>query len=353
METILVTGGAGFVGSSLALLLKADNPTARVVSLDNLKRRGSELNLPRLKAAGVEFQHGDIRIPADLDAVGPFDLMLECSAEPSALAGFDGSPDYLLATNLTGTVHCLEACRRHKAALVFLSTSRVYPWQPIRDLRFVETATRFELAAGQDVAGVSPAGLSESFNLTGPRTLYGATKLASELLITEYADMYGLQAVVNRCAVLAGPWQMGKVDQGFMVLWAANHLFNRRLAYLGFGGLGKQVRDVLHVRDLFDLLRLQLTNLSAHSGKVYNVGGGPDLSLSLLELTAMVREATGQEIPMGSSAETRSGDIPWYVTDTSAVAAATGWSPRTSTAQLVGEIVDWLRENAATLKLIL
>ena len=353
METILVTGGAGFVGSSLALLFKADNPSARVVSLDNLKRRGSELNLPRLKAAGVEFQHGDIRVPADLDAVGPFDLMLECSAEPSARAGFDGSPDYLLATNLTGTVHCLEACRRHKAALVFLSTSRVYPWQPIRDLRFVETATRFELAAGQDVAGVSPAGLSESFNLTGPRTLYGATKLASELLITEYADMYGLQAVVNRCAVLAGPWQMGKVDQGFMVLWAANHLFNRKLAYLGFGGLGKQVRDVLHVRDLFDLLRLQLTNLSAHSGKVYNVGGGPDLSLSLLELTAMVREATGQESPMGSSAETRSGDIPWYVTDTSAVAAATGWSPRTSKAQLVGEIVDWLRENAATLKLIL
>lgn len=353
METILVTGGAGFVGSSLALLLKADNPGSRVVSLDNLKRRGSELNLPRLKSAGVEFLHGDIRVPSDLDAVGPFDLMVECSAEPSALAGFDGSTDYLLATNLTGTVHCLEACRRHKAALVFLSTSRVYPWQPIRALRFTEAQTRLHLAPGQDTPGVSPAGLTEEFSLTGPRTLYGATKLASELLITEYSDMYGIPAVVNRCAVLAGPWQMGKVDQGFMVLWAASHVFGRKLAYLGFGGQGKQVRDVLHVRDLYELLRLQLGSLPAHSGKVYNVGGGPELSLSLLELTSMVQEATGQEIAIGSNAETRSGDIPWYVTDSSAVMAATGWRPRTSPRRIVEEIVEWLRDNHANLKYIL
>jgi CDP-paratose 2-epimerase len=353
MDAILVTGGAGFVGSSLALLLKADHPGARVVCLDNLKRRGSELNLPRLKAAGVDFVHGDIRVPSDIEADGPFDLMLECSAEPSALAGFDGSTDYLLSTNLTGTVHCLEACRKNRAALLFLSTSRVYPWRPIRELRYRQTATRFELEPGQQVPGASPLGLTEAFTLAGPRTLYGATKLASELLITEYCDMYGVRAVVNRCAVLAGPWQMGKVDQGFMVLWAASHLFGRRLSYLGFGGLGKQVRDVLHVRDLYELLRLQLGDLAAHSGQVYNVGGGPAMSLSLLELTALVRQATGAEIPIASVDDTRPGDIPWYVTDTSAVEAATGWRPRTTPAQLVGEIADWLRDNETTLKTIL
>lgn len=353
MDRLLITGGAGFVGSSLALLFKAANPAAKVVCLDNLKRRGSELNLPRLKQAGIEFLHGDIRVPSDIAAAGGFDLMVECSAEPSALAGFDGSTDYLLATNLTGTMHCLEACRRHKAALIFLSTSRVYPWRPIRELDFAEGATRLELSAGQKTPGVSPAGLSEGFTLSGPRTLYGATKLASELLITEYADMYSIPAVVNRCAVLAGPWQMGKVDQGFMVLWAAAHLFGRRLSYLGFGGGGRQVRDVLHVRDLFGLLTLQLASLPAHCGKVYNVGGGPQMSVSLLELTALMREAFGRETDIGSDPATRPGDIPWYVTDNAAVTAATGWKPQTTPRQLVAEIAAWLAEHQDTLKHIL
>jgi CDP-paratose 2-epimerase len=353
METILVTGGAGFVGSSLALLLRAERPAARVVCLDNLKRRGSELNLPRLKQAGIAFVHGDIRLPGDIEAAGPFDLMVECSAEPSALAGFGGSPDYLLATNLTGTTHCLEACRRHRAALVFLSTSRVYPWQPIRDLAYDRTATRLTLAPDQATPGVSPAGIAETFPLAGPRTLYGATKLASELLITEYAAMYGLSAVVNRCGVLAGSWQMGKVDQGFMVLWLANHLFGKPLSYLGFGGWGGQVRDVLHVRDLFALLRRQLADLPAHAGKVYNVGGGPENTLSLMELTALAREATGQAIPLGGEEATRPGDIPWYVSDIRAVAAATGWSPRVTPGEIILEIADWLKKNADQLRHVL
>lgn len=353
METILVTGGAGFVGSSLALLLREAFPTAKVVCLDNLKRRGAELNLPRLKQAGITFVHGDIRLPGDIEAAGPFDLMLECSAEPSALAGFGGSPEYLLATNLTGTSHCLEACRRHKAGLVFLSTSRVYPWQPIRDLTYTEAASRLELAPEQTFPGVSPEGIAETFPLTGPRTLYGATKLASELLITEYAAMYGIAAVVNRCGVLAGPWQMGKVDQGFMVLWLANHLFGKPLAYLGFGGEGRQVRDVLHVRDLFDLLRRQLADLPAQAGKVYNVGGGRENTVSLLELTALAREATGREIVLGHEEATRPGDIPWYVSDHRAVTEATGWTPRITPGEVVREIADWLTRNADQLRNVL
>lgn len=350
---MLVTGGAGFVGASLALLFKADDPGLKVVCLDNLKRRGSELNLPRLKAAGIEFVHGDVRVPTDLTATGPFDVMIECSAEPSALAGFDGSTDYLLATNLTGTMHCLEACRRHKAALIFLSTSRVYPWQPIRALKYRETATRLELAEEQTTPGVSPAGLTTDFPLAGARTLYGATKLASELLITEYANMYSIPAVINRCAVLTGPWQMGKVDQGFMVLWATAHFFHRRLGYLGFGGQGRQVRDILHVRDLYALLRIQMNNLEKHSGRTFNVGGGPGCSLSLLELTELVQDAVGSTIPISGNPETRPGDIPWYVTDNSAVHAATGWLPQTKPVQIVAEIVSWLREHKTTLEQII
>nr|WP_321397788.1 NAD-dependent epimerase/dehydratase family protein [uncultured Desulfobacter sp.] len=353
MQTIFITGGAGFVGASLALQFKERYPKNRVVCLDNLKRRGSELNLPRLKAAGVEFIHGDIRIQSDIEAVGPFDLMVECSAEPSALAGYKGSPDYLLSTNVTGTMHCLEACRRHNAALIFLSTSRVYPWGGIRNLSYRETDTRFEFDDSQNVHGVCAQGICEVFPLNGPRTLYGATKLASELLITEYADMYGINAIVNRCGVLAGPWQMGKVDQGFMALWVASHFFGKKLAYIGFDGNGKQVRDVLHVKDLFELLDKQISDISSHCGAVYNVGGGPDISLSLMELTLLVQEATGKKIQFVNDPETRPGDIPWYITDNRAVISATGWKPRITVGEIVKEITAWIDENQESLKHIL
>ncbi len=113
--------------------------------------------------------------------------------------------------------------------------------------------------------------------MTGPRTLYGATKLSAELLIEEYADAFGLRAVTNRCGVIAGPWQMGKVDQGVFSWWLLAHLFGRPLSYIGYGGSGKQVRDLLHVDDLVDLVDEQLGEPERWSGVTANVGGGRDL----------------------------------------------------------------------------
>ena len=114
---ILVTGGAGFVGSHLALALKEKFPSSKVIALDNLKRRGSELNLSRLSQGGVEFMHGDVRNPGDLGFM-ELDWIIECSAEPSALAGRFGDTDYLVHTNLLGTYHCLELARRCKAGII-------------------------------------------------------------------------------------------------------------------------------------------------------------------------------------------------------------------------------------------
>ena len=137
--TILITGGAGFVGASLAVRMKSKYPSSRIISLDNLKRRGSELNLPRLRQHGVEFIHGDIRNKEDLADIGPVDAIVECSAEPSALAGYYSSPDYLVNANLVGTVNCLELARRYKVNFIFLSTSRVYPFKTIDALNYHET----------------------------------------------------------------------------------------------------------------------------------------------------------------------------------------------------------------------
>ena len=352
-EKILVTGGAGFVGSTIALALKRDIPGAEVVALDNLKRRGAELGLPRLRAGGVRFEHGDIRCSEDLEALGPCDLIVECSAEPSVHAGYGGSPAYVINTNLLGTVQCLEHARRHGAGLIFLSTSRVYPIAGLREIPLEERGGRLVVPAGRRGPGWSEAGIGEAFPLAGSRSIYGATKLASELLIEEYRAMYGIRAVINRCGVLSGPWQMGKVDQGVIVLWMARHVFGGRLAYMGFGGRGTQVRDLLHVDDLYDLLRLQLADLERHSGQIYNVGGGAAVSVSLSELTTLCERVSGRRVAMGSDPETRAADVPYYVTDNTAVTAATGWRPRRSAEQILTEIHGWLLEHQDQLKPVL
>ncbi|NML68077.1 NAD-dependent epimerase/dehydratase family protein [Hymenobacter sp. RP-2-7] len=353
MKSLLITGGAGFVGSALALQFKQNHPDCRVIAFDNLKRRGSELNLPRLRAAGVEFVHGDVRAKEDFDALPPVEALIEASAEPSVLAGLTSAPDYLINTNLGGTVNCLNYARQHGAAFIFLSTSRIYPINQIEQIRLEETATRFEISAEQALGGVSLAGLAEGFPLEGYRSLYGATKLCSEYLIQEYHHFYGLRTVINRCGVLAGPWQMGKVDQGVVVLWVARHFWQQPLGYFGFGGTGKQVRDVLHIDDLFDLVEYQLQHLGQVNGHTLNVGGGRGTSVSLQELTALCQRVTGHTVPISSQAENRQADIALYLTDNSRVTALTGWQPRRSVEQLVEDVYGWLRAHEAQLKPIL
>jgi CDP-paratose 2-epimerase len=349
---ILVTGGAGFVGSNLALNWRRDFPQCEVIAFDNLKRRGSELALPRLRAGGVTFQHGDVRSPEDLDAVGPVDLMIECSAEPSVHAGYGQNPGYLVNTNLTGLINCLEHLRRTGGDLAFLSSSRVYPIAALRGLPLERRGERLVPGQGERI-GWSARGINEDFPLTGARSLYGATKLAAELLIEEYRAMYGLRAVINRCGVIAGPWQMGKVDQGFVVLWMARHLFGGDLSYSGFGGEGVQVRDILHVDDLFALLVLQVADWERLDGATFNVGGGPDVSVSLRELTDHCAALTGRRLDIGQDRETRPADIPWYVSDCRVVSLATGWQPRRGVGTILGDIHRWLVEERAQLEPIL
>ncbi len=337
---VLITGGAGFVGGNLAVALAARHPDWEIVALDNLMRRGSELNLPRLREAGVEFVHGDVREPADLEGAGPFEAMVECSAEPSVLAA-SADTSYSVQTNLLGAFNCLERARAEGAFLVFLSTSRVYPVAPQLELVLEEGETRFELAASQPVAGAGPDGISEGFPMAGARTLYGATKLAAEHLIEEYADAFGLRAVVDRCGVIAGPWQMGKVDQGVFSWWLLSHLFERPLSYIGYGGSGKQVRDLLHVDDLVDLVEEQLGAPERWSGVVANVSGGREGSLSLLETTALCRELTGNEVPISAEPENRPGDVPVYLGDCARLHSLTSWRPSRSPRDVLADLLDW------------
>jgi CDP-paratose 2-epimerase len=351
---VLITGGAGFIGANVALGLAIRHPDWELSALDNLRRRGAELNLPRLREAGVNFVHGDVRSRADLLAIGELDALVECSAEPSALAGVGDGPDYVVHANLVGAYNCLELARDRGAYLVFLSSSRVYPVQALGGLALRETDTRFELSEAQQLPGASAAGIAEDFPLTGARTLYGATKLAAELLIEEYRAAYGLRAVIDRCGVIAGPWQMGKVDQGVFTHWMLAHHFKRPLDYIGFGGHGKQVRDLLHVEDLIELLDEQLNVPERWDGVTVNVGGGRDRSLSLREATALCAEITGNEIVIGAIEQTRPGDVPVYISDCAKLFGLTDWRPRRAEHRILAEIDSWiaLHEGAVRSALI-
>lgn len=351
-KCVLVTGGSGFIGANLCIALARRHASWELIALDNLKRRGSELNLPRLREAGVTFVHGDVRQPADLRGLTGVDAIVECSAEPSVLAGVGSEPDYALQTNLAGAYHCLELARRESAQLVFLSTSRVYPVAALASILYRETQSRFDLADDQALPGVSAAGISELFPLTGARTLYGATKLAAELLIEEYATAYGLRCVVDRCGVVAGPWQMGKVDQGVFTYWMAAHTLGKELRYLGFNGSGKQVRDVLHVDDLAGLVDDQLCRPDDWAGLTVNVGGGADRSLSLRETTELCREISGRSVAVDPSGEPRPGDLPIYVSDCSRLAAHTSWRPRRSCLDILSDIHGWLTDHRNDLRTV-
>jgi len=351
---VLVTGGAGFIGSAFCIALRTAFGGNRITAFDNLHRRGAELNLPRLSAFDIRFVHGDIRASEDLAMIHPApDLIIECSAEPSAQAGYQGCPEYLINTNLFGFYRCLELARQARADFIFPSTSRVYPFVLLNQLRYEETESRFALLPAQELTGASEAGISEDFPLDGPRSLYGMTKLAAELMLAEYADAYGLRYIINRCGLITGPGQFARSDQGVFAMWLAAHYFGRPLRYIGFGGAGKQVRDFLHIDDLCDLILDQIRNFSLYTGRSFNVGGGAGNSLSLREATELCRQVTGKIVPVAVSSENRSADVRIYVTDHRRVTAIAGWRPHRNAFATLADIAEWITAQESALRPVL
>ena len=342
MKKIVITGGAGFVGSNLAISLKNEYENCDIIAFDNLHRKGSELNVPRLKSMGIEFVKGDVRNSEDLNNLGKIDFLLECSAEPSVLAGREGDTDYLIQTNLHGAVNCAELCRKHNAPMIFLSTSRVYPVKPLLNCEIRESETRFELRNSQKVAGLSEFGVAENFPMNGARSLYGGTKYAAEIMLEEYRDAFSLPIVINRCGVLAGPWQFGKADQGIAAFWTAAHYLGKKLKYIGFGGSGKQVRDMLHIHDLVRLIKLQIEEPAKFANDIYNVGGGMFSSASLLELTKICSDITGNSIEIKAEQEMRYADIPIYISDIRKITAFCDWRPEKSIETIINDIYQWM-----------
>ncbi len=343
---VLITGVCGFVGSQLAESLIDRVADIEIYGLDNLLRPGSETNRTRLIDRGVRYLHGDLRMRSDVEALPPCDWVIDAAANPSVLAGVDGrsSPRQLSEHNLAGTLNILEYCRAHKAGFLLLSTSRVYSVRDLAALPVVPKDNALTLDVSKTLLpGVSPAGITEAFPVRQPISLYGATKLSSEIMALEYGLTFGFPVWINRCGVLAGAGQFGTAEQGIFSYWLHAHAARLPLRYIGFGGHGYQVRDAFHPADLAELVALQLRR-DPPEDPVYNVSGGAPNSMSLAQLTAWCNDRFGAHEPTPDT-RPRPFDIPWLVMDSSRTTADFVWRPKRTLAVMLEEIAAHVHHN--------
>jgi len=349
---ILITGICGFVGSTLARELLAKGHA--VTGCDNFIRPGSETNRAPLEKLGATIITADLRQADQIESLPAADFVVDAAANPSVLAGVDGktSSRELVDHNLTGTINILEYCKVHRAGFILLSTSRVYSIAPLATL---PTVVRNE-ALAPDLAqtlppGLSAAGLSESFATQAPISLYGATKLASEAMALEYGETFGFPVFINRCGVLAGAGQFGRADQGIFAYWINAWLRKRPLKYLGFGGLGHQVRDCLHPRDLVPVLEKQFASRGLPvSARLANFSGGAASAMSLKQLSNWCDRHFGPH-PVVQDGTPRPFDIGWMVLDHTHASRLWDWQPVTPVDSILTEIATHAEAHPGWLEL--
>ena len=343
---VLITGICGFVGSRLAAALAERVPGLEIAGFDNLLRQGSESNRQLLAARNIHFTHGDLRMRSDVESLPDCDWVIDAAAHPSVLAGVDGrsSPRQLSEHNLLGTLNILEYCRERKAGFLLLSTSRVYSVHDLAKLPVRPENNAFILDSSAATSpGVNAAGITEAFPVRQPISLYGATKLSSEIMAVEYGLTFGFPVWINRCGVLAGAGQFGTAEQGIFSYWLHAHAARRRLRYIGFGGRGFQVRDAFHPEDLAALVALQL-HRDPPPDPVFNVGGGQRNTMSLAQLTEWCNQRFGRHDPEADT-RPRPFDIPWLVMDHSRTSAEFQWQPKRSLTSILEEIETHVKKN--------
>ena len=341
-QVALITGGAGFVGSNLAQRL-LEETHLRVRLLDNLSRRGVEHNLAWLRslpgAKRLEIIQGDVRDARVVaEAVRDAAEIYHLAAQVAVTTSID-DPQGDFETNALGTLHVLEAARRsaRKPFLLFTSTNKVYG--SLEAVSVQRTATRYE-ANRPAFQGVAEG---EALDFHSP---YGCSKGTADQYVRDYARIYGLSTVVFRMSCIAGPRQFGNEDQG----WVA-HFFYSALAGtpITVYGDGRQVRDVLHVYDLVDAMLAARDHRRTTRGQIYNLGGGPSRSVSVLEMLRQIEAHIGRPLDL-RFAGTRPGDQPLYISDTRKLERDAGWQPRRTLPGILDSIHSFWLENESVIR---
>ncbi|HET7587123.1 MAG TPA: NAD-dependent epimerase/dehydratase family protein [Gammaproteobacteria bacterium] len=331
---VLVTGGAGFVGTNLTARLVAEGRQVRV--LDNLSRPGVEKNLEWLRqrcGSAIEFIPGDMRNARVVDhAVDGCAQIFHLAAQVAVTTSLE-DPRADFDVNLAGTLNLLEAARRQprKPGLVFTSTNKVYG--DLNDVTLESGPTRYQPRAPH----IRQAGIDESRPLDF-HSPYGCSKGGADQYVLDYGRCFGVPTVVFRMSCIYGPHQFGTEDQG----WVAHFLIRARERQpITIYGDGKQVRDVLFVDDLVAAFLLAENQVDELAGQAFNIGGGPGNAISLLELIDLIDKLNGAS-PRLDFAAWRTGDQPYYVSDTSRFGAATGWRPRVDMRDGIARLHAWL-----------
>ncbi len=336
---ILVTGGCGFVGANIALTLKNKLKKAKVFSLDNLSRKGSKYNLNLLNKNKIINYKIDITDFKKISKLKKFDLIIDCCAEPSVEVSRTAL-DRVISTNFLGTLNILKKIKKDSSKIIFISTSRVYPVDKLNRL-FKKKNLKKQIKIKTLI--------NEEFSISGPKTIYGLTKLSSEMLIEEFSYAFGIKYLINRCGVISGPLQFGKQDQGFISLWIWRHIMKQDLKYIGYGGFGNQVRDVLHIDDLCDLIIIQIKKFKRINNKIFSVGGSEKSNISLNKLTKICQNLTKTKLKLKKIPKTSIYDIPYFVTDNKKVIKTYNWRPRRDINKTVIDTYNWLKHNKINL----
>ncbi len=334
---VLITGGCGFIGTNLAhRLLSAGQP---VLLFDSLARPGVEQNLRWLRDTHgklLDIIVADVRdAEAVRRAVRQASQVFHFAAQVAVTTSL-ADPVEDFEVNARGTLNLLEAIRAQPTppALVFTSTNKVYG--ALDDIGLRRQRLRYEPTD----SSLRATGVSESrpVDFYSP---YGCSKGTADQYVLDYARSYGLQSIVFRMSCIYGPHQFGTEDQGWVAHFLIRALEGQPITLYGDG---HQVRDILSVDDLVDAFLLAQTHMGTHSGQAFNIGGGPNNTVSLLELLDLIGELLGHK-PEVTFEEWRTGDQRYYVSDTSKFHRATGWMPRTTVQDGLDRLLQWLIES--------
>ena len=335
----LITGGAGFVGANLAARLLSDGRAVTIY--DNLSRPGVERNLNWLRETfgdALQVRIGDTRDAHNLrEAVNTAGQVFHFAAQVAVTSSLtDPLADF--EVNLRGTFNLLEAIRsaRHPPSLVFTSTNKVYG--ALADVELETTPTRYQ----PRYSHLRESGISERRPLDF-HSPYGCSKGGADQYVLDYARSFGLNTVVLRMSCIYGPHQFGTEDQGWVAHFLIRALQRRAITVYGDG---RQVRDILYVDDLVEAFLAAQARMPELRGRAFNIGGGPQHTLSLLELLARIEHLQGHAARV-AHAPWRVGDQRYYVSDTRAFQTATGWRARVSVEDGIRRLHDWLREQSA------
>jgi CDP-paratose 2-epimerase len=335
VSRILVTGGAGFIGSNLSHRLLSQGH--EVVIYDNLSRAGTKKNLAWLRQNhGESFTlvQADVRdYPSLQRAVLGCDVVYHLAGQV-AVTWSVSDPRQDFEINALGTLNMLEAARSSSPPpiVLFTSTNKVYGG--MEEVEIVELETRHAYASLSE--GVSEA---RPLDFHSP---YGCSKGAADQYVRDYARIYGLRTVVFRMSCIYGPRQFGVEDQGWVAHFLIASVLGRPITIYGDG---KQVRDVLYVDDLVAALESATERIEVTSGQIYNMGGGPENTMSVwTEFHALLKELLGHEVAV-SYADWRPGDQLVYVSDTSKAGRELGWSPRVPVREGIERLFRWVVDN--------